>query len=58
MKMDHPLFRWYSCQLVHHLRYQDLTALAKLGRTINDEMEMLRQTTGQKTYIAIVKLMP
>jgi hypothetical protein len=58
MKMDHPYFRWYSCQLVHHLSYEGLSAMTQLGRTLNDEMEMLRKATGQKSYIAVVKLMP
>ena len=53
LKFDHPKFRWYSCLLVHRLPFQALDAMVKEGRSLNEEMEMLMERTGDKSYVLV-----
>ena len=58
LKIEYPYFRWISCLLVHQLSLQDLAAMVRQGRSLDDEMKMLMERTGEKSFVAVVRLAP
>ena len=58
MKEDHPWFLWYSCLIIDHFSFQEIEGMFRDGITLDQRMKELMEKSGQKSYIALVNLMP